>query len=242
MPAEYTDVTEVSLVRECYAPETLGDVKTQSDALLTSRRENEWLSNVEVLRAKESLSAKDYISWAAFHASKQQVERPVCSMALLPLFTEKAQSASMILHVMNLIRQAVQRLNPQQIPVITADMPLYAICKQIQWQWPQTHGEEKYVVMLEGLHIEMNILKLLGDWLNGSGWKTALVQAGVTTSGRADAISNGSQVTRARYAHQVTAAVLHLLQRAAFDDYIQLQDEAETPLSFKSWHQKMFSE
>ena len=118
-------------------------------------------------------------------------------MALLPLFTEKAQSASMILHVMNLIRQAVQRLNPQQIPVITADMPLYAICKQIQWQWPQTHGEEKYVAMLEGLHIEMNILKLLGDWLNGSGWKTALVRAGVTTSERADAISNGSQVTRA---------------------------------------------
>ena len=200
------------------------------------------MSNVEVLRAKESLSAKDYISWAAFHASKQQVERPICSMALLPLFTEKVQSASMILHVMNLIRQAVQRLNPQQIPVIIADMPLYAICKQIQWQWPKTHGEEKYVAMLEGLHIEMSILKLLGDWLNGSGWKTALVQAGVTTSGRADAISNGSQVTRARYAHQMTAAVLHLLQRAAFDDYIQLQDEAETPMSFMSWHQNMFSE
>ena len=54
MPAEYTDVTEVSLVRECYAQETLGDVKTQSDALLTSRRtENEWLSNVEVLRPKK---------------------------------------------------------------------------------------------------------------------------------------------------------------------------------------------
>ena len=35
MPAEYTDVTEVSLVRECYAPETLGDVKTLFDALLT---------------------------------------------------------------------------------------------------------------------------------------------------------------------------------------------------------------
>ena len=59
MPAEYTDVTEVSLVRECYAPETLGDVKTQSDALLTSRtRENEWLSDVEVLRAKESRERK----------------------------------------------------------------------------------------------------------------------------------------------------------------------------------------
>ena len=87
---------------------------------------------------------------AAFRASKQQVERPVCSVALLPLFTEKAQSASMILHVMNLIRQAVQRLNPQQVSVITADMPLYAICKQIQWQWPQTHGEEKMLPCLRG--------------------------------------------------------------------------------------------
>lgn len=245
LPPEYTNLPEVSITRECYAPKTLGDVRPLSDLLLSSReKENDWLSNVATLIKKDPLEEEDYISWAAYHANKQQpVERQVCSSVLLPLFTDKAQSASMMLHAMNLVKLATQRLNPSQVPVITADMPLYAICKQIQWQQTQTHGEDNYVIMLGGLHIEMNILKLIGDWLNGSGWKTALIQANVTTTGRADAIASGSQITRARYAHQVTAAALHLLQQKAYQQYLKYQGDAgEKSLSSIAWHEKQFME
>ena len=34
----------------------------------------------------------------------------------------------------------------------------------------QTHGEEKYVVLMGGLHIEKALLNVLGNWLDGSGW------------------------------------------------------------------------
>ncbi|KAK3750312.1 hypothetical protein QZH41_001772 [Actinostola sp. cb2023] len=74
--------------------------------------------------------------------------------------------------------------------------------KQIQWKKAEEYGEEKFVVMMGGLHIEMASLKIAGHWLNNSGWVSALVQANVTTSGRADAILKGAHVTRARYAHQ----------------------------------------
>ena len=36
---------------------------------------------------------------------------------------------------------------------------------------------KKTVVMFGGLHIEMAALKMVGDWLKGSGWVQAHVQA-----------------------------------------------------------------
>ena len=71
------------------------------------------------------------------------------------------------------------------------DQSMYAIAKQIQWNWPETHGEAHMVIMFGGLHIEMNLLKLLGDWLGGSGWDAALVQAGIATAGQAENIEKG---------------------------------------------------
>ena len=97
------------------------------------------------------------------------------------------------------------------------DRPLYAIAKQIQWScnWPDL-GEKSFVVMLGGLHIEMVVLSMLGKWLDGSGWSGALVEAGITTSGKAKALISASHVKRTRYAHQVTAAFLHILQDTGY--------------------------
>ena len=59
----------------------------------------------------------------------------------------------------------------------------------------------------------MTALKTLGDWLQGSGWTQALVQAEITTAGTADSFLRAAHVTRTRRAHQVTAAALYILQR-----------------------------
>lgn len=77
-------------------------------------------------------------------------------------------------------------------------------------EWPTTLGEEHYNVMFGGLHIEMCVLKILGDLLEDSGWTGALVHAGVATSGTADAFLKASHVTRTRRAHQITATSLCL--------------------------------
>lgn len=81
--------------------------------------------------------------------------------------------------------------------------------KYIQWNG----------MVMGGLHIEMNILNLLGDWLAGGGWTTALVKAVFTTSGLEDAILKSFRVTSARYVHQTTAAASHLLQFSANNEY-----------------------
>ena len=66
----------------------------------------------------------------------------------------------MIKHSMNIVQAAIQNLNPGQVPVLTADQPLFALAKQIQWTWPNQFGESLFVIMFGGLHIEMAILKV----------------------------------------------------------------------------------
>ena len=85
----------------------------------------------------------------------------------------------MIRHSMDVIKRAVQHLNPGQVPVFTVDQPLFTIAKQIQWCWPNEYGEGEFVVVLGGLHIEMACF--FGDLLNGSGSTHALSQANIAT-------------------------------------------------------------
>ena len=75
----------------------------------------------------------------------------------------------MLCHGMDIVKNAVDNLNPGQVPIITADQPLYTLCKQIQWRWPGRYGEDCFIVMFGGLHIEMNALKVLSDLLDSSG-------------------------------------------------------------------------
>ena len=147
----------------------------------------------------------------------------------------------MIKHSMAIVKAAVQHLNPGQVPVLAADQPLYALAKEIQWTWPAIHGE---VIMFGGLHIEMATLKLLGDWLEDSGWTiaNALIQAEIASSGTANSFILASHVTKTRHAHQVTAASLYALLQRAYTDAVQPFEEwciqrAKDSVHFDYWHQ-----
>uniref|UniRef100_A0A1X7V0I8 Uncharacterized protein n=1 Tax=Amphimedon queenslandica TaxID=400682 RepID=A0A1X7V0I8_AMPQE len=78
---------------------------------------------------------------------------------LLPLFYEKAATAAMIKHGMDVIRKSIEYLNPGQIPIVTFDAPLFALAKQIQWNWPLTYGENVIIAMFCCFHIKMAMWK-----------------------------------------------------------------------------------
>ena len=81
----------------------------------------------------------------------------------LALLHENAHSIAMICHSTNVERNAVDHINNGQVSVIISDQPLYTIAKQIQWKWPEIYGEEKFVIMLGGLHIEKAAPSTVGD-------------------------------------------------------------------------------
>ena len=129
------------------------------------------MRNVHEILLDTEIEAPKNISWAAYHVHRYQRKDIIVSpSALLPLFHENAHSVAMIRHSMDMIRNAVDHINNGQVPVITFDQPLYTVAKQIQWKWPEIYGEEKFVIMLGGLHIEKAALSTVGDWLAERMW------------------------------------------------------------------------
>ena len=124
-----------------------------------------WLEHARRV-LEDNTGTDENISWSAFHASRQpQLARTISPTVLHPLFLDSAHPVAMIQHSMDVVKNAVENVNPSQTPVVTLGGSLIALAKQIQWMWPETYGDDKIVVMFGGLHIE----KTLGDWLRRSG-------------------------------------------------------------------------
>ena len=159
---------------------------TSDSSLLDAALEYEtkWQKSTQRLVRQEVQSIDDQIAWAAFHSSAQPPRNfDVTIISLLPLFPDDSKSVATIRHSMDVINRAVEHLNPGQVPVLTVDQPLFAIKKIIQWNWPESYGEDKFVVLLGGLHIEMETLGTLGDLLERNGWTNVFTQAGIATPG-----------------------------------------------------------
>ena len=134
---------------------------------------------------------------SAFNAS--QIQNHKCDISfscISPLLRYKADSVSTIKHVMDQVKQTMLYLNPSQTPVITADQPLFAMSKQVQWYWPDEYSN--IVVIMGGIHIEIAALKLAGTFLKGSGWTTALEEAKVASSGTAESFIYASNIAKTR--------------------------------------------
>ena len=110
------------------------------------------------------------------------------------LFAEEASSPLMLRHCFEVIHAAVQYANPGQTPAV--DQPLSAKTKQLQWSMDNLYGEDKFVLILGVLHTEMTANKVLGQWLEGSGWVEALQEAELATPGIAESFLKSSHVTR----------------------------------------------
>lgn len=151
---------------------------------------------------QESYHGETPVAWAGHYANLQPKQAVMPAITSLPpLFLDEAKSVPMIRHLMDVIKKTTEYLNPGQAPVIAVDQPLSTVAKQIQWNWPESHDEQHVVFILGGLHIEMATLSVLGNWLEDSGWTSALVQANIASPGVVNSFVKGSNVKRTRRAH-----------------------------------------
>ena len=195
-------------------------------------KEDSWVKYALPFLERGELTRGDSIAWAAYHSSMQPpVDTFPVICTLLPLFQEKSATPTMIKHGMDVVRQEVEYLNPEQVSVTTFDQPLFALTKFVQLKWPETHGEKVHVVMLGGLHTEMTLWNTLGDVLEDSGWTSALTEAEIASASIAASFLKVAHLARTRHAHQVTLLTLHKLQREAF----LLSDGPKDEESFRIW-------
>ena len=61
----------------------------------------------------------------------------------------------------------------------------------------------------------MAFLKVLGDWLEGSGWTVVLSDTNVASPGTANLLLKATNMTGTRRAHQKTACSLFILLKRA---------------------------
>lgn len=121
-----------------------------------------------------------------------QIFAAKCEFAVVTV-PRRRPLGTMIRHAIDVVSHPVRFLNPGQVPILACDQPLYVIIKKIQWNWPSTYGEKELVVMFES-HTKLAALKAIGNWLKGSGWTNALVQAELTTPGTADSFLKAARV------------------------------------------------
>jgi len=244
LPVEYTMVNAVVLPkRDPLVPTIAGIEQTPSDAMQMERSvENSWLSEMKQTIAKSEFENNDVVSWTAYNSAKHEVySDPVTPSFLLPLFPEVAHSVAMIYHAMNVVKAVVDYLNPGQVPILVADQPLFFLAKKIQWNFPTTHGEDKFVVFLGGMHIELAAFRLLGDWLDGSGWTTAIINSGVASGGTADSFIKVTHLAKTKHVHQLTAAALSILLEQAYKLYT-VSAPPNDVLDIHVWCDKMSNE
>ena len=86
----------------------------------------------------------------------------------------------------------------------------------------------------------MAMYRLLGKWLDKSGWTSVMAMAEVASPGVAEAFISANHVTRARRAHQITAASLHVLRSQLYSKYLA-QHPSEGSLTFEEWQESMSS-
>ena len=134
---------------------------------------------------------------------------------MLLLIKESTNSPAIVYHCLYLISKLTLKLNPNQIPIVTADQPVYVIAKQLQWNYPENF--ELCFLILGPLHIEMAFLNVIGDWFEGSGWTDVFEKANFNTVGCTESLLSESKIKRSRYAHQVSLAALVTMPNIALE-------------------------
>lgn len=126
LPLKYSIVSPVYAKKEPAVPPASFALESEHKHHFCDKRkeEAEWLDHVEnLVQSSKNITAKDQANWPAFHAQKCTENssgdaRLKCINVLLPLFHYPANSAAMIKHSMQVVKDITEHLDPTQIPVI----------------------------------------------------------------------------------------------------------------------------
>ena len=145
-------------------------------------------------------------SWSRYYSNK---ERNVTSVkryhSFLPLIDAPVHTIASQYHCMKTIKY----LNPGQISVDVCDLPVDALTKEVQYTNPEKFGPGKNFCLKGGLHIEMCILAIHGELIDGSRLYEILSKNNISII-EAQNLLTGSHVKTARYCIEMTGSAIYL--------------------------------
>ena len=137
LPDHYVIVPPVNLSRaDSFKPKIEDDNvvrPSHSRAPGSEIKETVWMNHVSQLLTKEELGNNDMATWSGYHSRMQDCSslKPRAEIGILPLFPDKSTAPGLVKHVMLIVKQSIEFLNPGQTPVFGCDQPLFALAKQL---------------------------------------------------------------------------------------------------------------
>ncbi|CAB4041829.1 Hypothetical predicted protein [Paramuricea clavata] len=160
LPESYTNLSPTKSKAAEYPLQTVN--RENSSDVQPMDEMDDWLEHLMQMNGKDD-DIKNRFSWSGFHSKKSAIRAIKTTSTLLPLLNESVNSTAMLRHTMGVVKQILLKINPQQPIVLTADQPVYAFGKQVQWMYPEFYGESNVVTMMGALHIGMAFLNTIGD-------------------------------------------------------------------------------
>ena len=133
LPPSYADVLPLNTFNP-KAPATLKTITAPFFNLEEElRREERWTQQSSLLMFKE-LVQNEMMSWSGYNSQYPTAALPMkpSVTGMLPLFEEKSSTHAMMVHGLKVVCEVVEELNPGQVPILTADQPLFEKLKEIQ--------------------------------------------------------------------------------------------------------------
>ena len=168
--------------------------------------EYRWLETVVETHKTDSIVP----SWSKYHSNKEHnVPSAKGYHSLLPLIYAPVHTIASQYHCMNIIMKTIEYLNPGQVAVNVCDLPVYALTKEVQYTNPEIFGLGTYFFLKGGLHIEMCILAIHGELIDGSGLNEILSKNSISIID-AQNLLTGSHVKTVRYCIKMAVSAIYL--------------------------------
>ena len=125
---------------------------------------------------------------------------------------------SQLYNYLNIISNTINSLNPDQMPVDTADQPIIALTKELMIRFPDKFGPDKYCYLFGSLHLEKSLLIICDQVIKGTELDKIMCTCSLSIAG-ADSIVTVNYIKRARYCLQVGPCVIYSKLNKAHMDW-----------------------
>jgi hypothetical protein len=110
--------------------------------------------------------------------------------------------------------------------IIIVDEPLYSRGKELAWANPEEYKD--VIMLLGGLHVSFNFLKVIGQHMENGGLDDILVEAGILAENSVNAVLEGKAYYRGVRAHTLTYEALQRMKWVKFQQWLQMRERNDS--------------
>ena len=164
-------------------------------------------------------------SWSSLNCRRRAADTHIKSVVgYCPMLNYRSTDPSTIYTVMDYIQTVTNKLG-QPYTVLTFDLALYKIAKEVQWARP-IEFEHTYIKM-GGFHIMVNYLSALGSMHESSGLRQLLIEAGLYSNVTVNQIFDGKHYNRAVRTQKLLYEVLYRKKLQSVVEWMKRTEQAD---------------